>query len=48
MVAANVAHVKTQYLKEEWFNKDVMAGKSSAAAGICSWVINIVKYWDVI
>jgi len=25
-----------------------MKSKSTAAAGICEWVINIVKYWDVI
>lgn len=25
-----------------------MATKSGAAKGICSWVVNIVKYYDVI
>lgn len=25
-----------------------MFTKSPAAAGVCDWVINIVKYWDVI
>lgn len=25
-----------------------MANKSSAARGLCDWVINIVKYYDVI
>lgn len=25
-----------------------MASKSGAAKGICSWVVNIVKYYDVI
>jgi len=25
-----------------------MKAKSGAAEGICAWVINIVKYWDVI
>lgn len=25
-----------------------MAKKSNAAKGVCEWVINIVKYWDVI
>jgi hypothetical protein len=29
-------------------NVEVMAGKSAAAAGVTSWVLNIVKYWDVI
>lgn len=25
-----------------------MEAKSAAAKGVCSWVINIIKYWDVI
>jgi dynein heavy chain len=25
-----------------------MAAKSAAAKGVCEWVINIVKYYDVI
>ena len=25
-----------------------MASKSAAAQGVCEWVINIVKYWDVV
>jgi len=25
-----------------------MGNKSKAAEGLCSWVINIVKYYDVI
>ena len=25
-----------------------MANKSKAAKGVCDWVINMVKYWDVI
>ena len=30
------------------FTPDQMAAKSGAAKGVCSWVINIVKYNDVI
>jgi len=25
-----------------------MSGKSAAVGGVTSWVLNIVKYWDVI
>ena len=25
-----------------------MKAKSAAAQGVCEWVINIVKYWEVI
>jgi len=35
-------------LKDEGFNKENMATKSSAAAGICDWVINITMYYDVV
>lgn len=31
-------------LAEDWFNKEVMLGKSQAAAFMCSWVVNIVQY----
>ena len=30
------------------FTVEIMENKSAAAKGICSWVINIVKYWEVI
>jgi dynein heavy chain len=31
-------------LAEPWFNFEVMKGKSTAAAYLCSWVVNIVGY----
>jgi dynein heavy chain, axonemal len=30
------------------FNRDVIMNKSKAAAGLCDWAINIVKYFDVV
>lgn len=30
------------------FNPEAMATKSGAARGVCEWVVNIVKYYDVI
>jgi len=46
--AFNVATVKQQFLKLPSFSPQIMANKSAAARGICEWVINIVKYYDVI
>jgi dynein heavy chain len=46
--AVNVNAVKNQYLSMPSFTPETMATKSNAAKGVCSWVINIVKYYDVI
>ncbi|KAI9142914.1 dynein heavy chain and region D6 of dynein motor-domain-containing protein [Paraphysoderma sedebokerense] len=35
------------YLKNENFNEEFMKSKSIAAAGLCSWVVNIVQYYHV-
>ncbi|KAJ3090810.1 hypothetical protein HK102_002597 [Quaeritorhiza haematococci] len=35
------------YLNDENFNEDFIRNKSVAAAGLCSWVVNIVKYYNV-
>ncbi|KAI3429649.1 hypothetical protein D9Q98_005734 [Chlorella vulgaris] len=35
------------YLDLPHFNKETMSNKSKAAAGLCSWAINIVRYYDV-
>jgi len=35
------------YLSSEEFTPEVVETKSSAAAGLCSWVINIVKYFKI-
>uniref|UniRef100_A0A8C5WIH4 Dynein axonemal heavy chain 17 n=1 Tax=Leptobrachium leishanense TaxID=445787 RepID=A0A8C5WIH4_9ANUR len=35
------------YLHDQEFNPEFIASKSQAAAGLCSWVINIVKFYEV-
>ncbi|KAL1129229.1 hypothetical protein AAG570_013758 [Ranatra chinensis] len=35
------------YLKDPTFDPVLIASKSSAAAGLCGWVINIMKFWEV-
>lgn len=45
---ANVAFVKKEYLSNPVFDPVIMKNKSNAAAGLCNWVINIVKFYDVI
>uniref|UniRef100_A0A8D0U046 Dynein axonemal heavy chain 9 n=1 Tax=Sus scrofa TaxID=9823 RepID=A0A8D0U046_PIG len=35
------------YLQDPEFNPEFVATKSSAAAGLCSWVINIVRFYEV-
>lgn len=46
--APNVAFVKKEFLSDPAFDPAVVVSKSKAAAGLCSWVINIVKFYDVI
>uniref|UniRef100_A0AAV2JVC4 Uncharacterized protein n=1 Tax=Knipowitschia caucasica TaxID=637954 RepID=A0AAV2JVC4_KNICA len=35
------------YLQDKEFQPDLVASKSQAAAGLCSWVLNIVKFYQV-
>ncbi|XP_077101765.1 dynein axonemal heavy chain 9 [Siphateles boraxobius] len=35
------------YLQDPDFQPELIAAKSNAAAGLCSWVINIVKFYEV-
>lgn len=35
------------YLADSEFKPELVAAKSNAAAGLCSWVINIVKFYEV-
>uniref|UniRef100_A0A668AEI7 Dynein axonemal heavy chain 17 n=1 Tax=Myripristis murdjan TaxID=586833 RepID=A0A668AEI7_9TELE len=35
------------YLQDPDFQPDLVASKSYAAAGLCSWVLNIVKFYEV-
>lgn len=34
-------------LQDPEFQPDLVASKSYAAAGLCSWVLNIVKFYEV-
>lgn len=34
-------------LQDPEFQPDLVASKSNAAAGLCSWVLNIVKFYEV-
>lgn len=43
-----MAEVKKSYLSNPSFDPVVVESKSKAAAGLCSWVLNIVKFYDVI
>ena len=36
------------YLALPHFNREVIFTKSHAAAGLCDWAVNIVKYYDVV
>jgi dynein heavy chain len=42
----NFAAIRSTLEKEE-FTPEILRGKSSAAAGLCDWVINISTYYDV-
>lgn len=44
---ATVKSVKDEYLSDPEFNPDFVRQKSSAAAGLCSWVINIIRFHEV-
>ncbi|XP_006880447.1 PREDICTED: dynein heavy chain 11, axonemal [Elephantulus edwardii] len=39
--------VNEQYLKNPEFNPNLIRTKSFAAAGLCAWVINIIKFYEV-
>lgn len=40
--------VKQEYLRNPEFHPDLIRTKSTAAAGLCAWTINIVRYFEVI
>lgn len=44
---ATVRCVKEEHLSEPEFNPEFVRQKSSAAAGLCAWVINIVRFHEV-
>ncbi|XP_070583565.1 dynein axonemal heavy chain 11 isoform X3 [Erythrolamprus reginae] len=39
--------LKEHYLKDSEFSPNLVRNKSFAAAGLCAWVINIVKFYEV-
>ncbi|KAF7661524.1 hypothetical protein LDENG_00258930 [Lucifuga dentata] len=44
---ATVKCVRDEYLRDPEFNPEFVRQKSSAAAGLCSWVINIIRFHEV-
>jgi hypothetical protein len=47
-IARKTVEACRSYLELPHFNKEVIYNKSRAAAGLCEWAINIVKYYDVV
>ncbi|XP_068180103.1 dynein axonemal heavy chain 11 [Antennarius striatus] len=39
--------VKKDYLRNPEFHPDLVRTKSTAAAGLCAWTINIVRYYEI-
>ncbi|TNN78389.1 Dynein heavy chain 11, axonemal [Liparis tanakae] len=39
--------VKQEYLRNPEFHPDLVQTKSTAAAGLCAWTINIVRYYEI-
>ncbi|XP_042285828.1 dynein axonemal heavy chain 11 isoform X2 [Thunnus maccoyii] len=44
---ATVRCVRDEYLSDPEFNPEFVRQKSSAAAGLCAWVINIVRFHEI-
>lgn len=44
---ATVRCVREEHLSDPEFNPDFVRQKSSAAAGLCAWVINIIRFHEV-
>lgn len=42
-----VDRVERDYISNPNFRADLIRTKSSAAAGLCAWVINICKYFRI-
>ena len=43
----NITHALQPYLSDPEFDPDFIRTKSGAAAGLCSWVINVVRFYEV-
>ena len=37
-----------QYIEKDYFNVETIKSKNQAAAGLCSFVLNIVTYYDIV
>ena len=37
-----------QYIQQDYFNVEAIKAKNQAAAGLCSFVLNIVQYYDIV
>ncbi|KAF4517247.1 hypothetical protein B566_EDAN011631, partial [Ephemera danica] len=46
-IAPDVIKAIQPYLKDKEFKPDLIRSKSAAAAGLCAWVINIIKFYEV-
>uniref|UniRef100_UPI00398F1A35 dynein axonemal heavy chain 11 n=1 Tax=Pristiophorus japonicus TaxID=55135 RepID=UPI00398F1A35 len=44
---ATIKTIKEEYLRDPEFNPDFVRTKSSVAAGLCAWVINVIKFHEV-
>lgn len=47
-VAVEAASSIVKCSKLHAIGRDIISNKSKAAAGLCDWAINIVKYYDVV
>lgn len=47
-ITKKIVDATRQYLELPHFVKEIIFNKSRAAAGLCDWAINIVKYFDVV
>ncbi len=47
MPEINIREVRP-FLDLDHFNVEVIEKRNSAAAGLCSWVLNIVQYYDIV
>ncbi|XP_075248756.1 dynein beta chain, ciliary-like isoform X2 [Convolutriloba macropyga] len=46
-IHANAVKAMDEYMKNPEFDPEFIKAKSSAAAGLCSWAINIIRYFEV-
>lgn len=46
-IPLDVVKAVMPYVEDEMFRPDIMKQKSEAAAGLCEWVINIIKFHEV-